>query len=163
MASIITGSLQIVSSCNIATGSFGTLSPNLNPQISYGNGTGPNQIDSQYFVSTTVTTGTPKTFDLNAGGLTQQDGTSFSVLHIKEITVINDSTTDTLTLGGGSNAFNTWINGSGATVPIPPGCPFTISAPVAGFAVTASTADILQITSSGTGTPFRMALKGTST
>lgn len=87
-----------------------------------------------------VTSGTPDTMDLNAGGLLQPDNAVATFATVKVVAVRNKSGTATLTVGGGTNAV------PGISFKVPPGGVAVILASATPYTVTASTGDILQVT-----------------
>lgn len=163
MSTALTGALQVNSNASLVTG-FGTLQPAIPVNQSYSQGTGNNQFDQVYFGDlSVVNSGTPKDLDLIGGGLTQPDGSAFAPVKIVEMIIVNKDATQTLTIGGGSNPWVSWLGGTTPTVVIPPSGHLSISAPLGGWAVTAGSADILRIsTGAGTNVPFTIALKGRS-
>jgi len=95
-----------------------------------------------------------ETFDLY-GGLTDNFGATINFTTIRAFAIVNrNAATDTdgiLEIGGGSNAWATWLGNSSDTVKVGPGGAILLWNPsAAGYAVTNSTADILKVTNSGT-------------
>jgi len=85
------------------------------------------------------------------GGLTNSFGTTINFTSIKGIIIYADSanTNDVLVGGDGSAAFVNWVSASNDVVVVKPGGLFALINPQAnGYAVTATTADILQIANS---------------
>lgn len=163
MSTTITAAIQILSSTTLTTG-FGQLNPSIGVTKSFTHGTGNNQADQTYFADLLVaSSGTPKDLDLIGGGLTQPDGAAFAPVEINRMTITNNHATATLTVGGGSNPWVSWLGGTTPTVKIPPGGTICMIAPNDGWAVTAGSADGLRIsTDSGTNVPVTIELLGRS-
>jgi len=114
----------------------------------YANGTGANQQDKIYSTTQTVNGNT----DINLTTATNEEtGTAISLASVSGFIVYNHSTTSsqTVTVGGApSNPFITWLIATGDGNVIGPGGVLIQTSPVDGWAVTASTADILRIATS---------------
>ena len=83
-----------------------------------------------------------------AGSLNDAFNVGITFTSITAIVVIADAGNgDNIEVGGNANAFAAFLGGATETVKIPPGGMFLITAPDAtGFPVTASTADVLDVT-----------------
>lgn len=100
-----------------------------------------------------------------AGGLTDAFGATLTFAKIKGIVVYNRNTTagHMLHIGGGSNTFNTFLGADGDIIKVGPDGLFVIWNPsLAGYAVTASTGDILRLSGSGGDITYDIAIIGTS-
>jgi hypothetical protein len=132
-------------------------------QKEFANGTSSGQANLIFRDQRTLTTGASENLDL-AGVLTDPFGTTLTFAKVKVLMIENLSTTQTLTVGGAAtNQFINWAGAGTHTVIIPPGGFFAISAPAAGFAVTADTGDLLKIlNSAGASCIYNIVILGTS-
>ncbi len=132
-------------------------------QKSFSNGTGNNQADKIFRDQRTLADGANESLDL-AGMLTDPFGATLTFVKVKAVIIENLSTTQTLTVGGAaSNQFINWVGAATDTVKIPPGGFFAISAPLAGFGVTAGTGDLLKVlNSAGAACTYNVIVIGTS-
>ena len=101
----------------------------------------------------TVAGGADDDLDLY-GGLTDSFGATLNFGIVRGIFIHNRNTSDDvdgiLTIGGGSNAFASWLGASGDLVKLAAGGFFVnLNPTAAGFAVTSGTGDILRITNTG--------------
>lgn len=134
---------------------------NAQPSITFANGSGAGQAGVLYQGKLSLTAGALNV-DLN-GVLTDSYGSTVSLVRVKAIYVQNNSTSANMTFGAA--ATNTWatlFNTTG-TITLPPSAWFVAATPDAtGWAVTASTGDILKV--AGTGTDqFTIVLIGSAT
>ncbi len=116
------------------------------------NGTGDQQANIVIHERRTLTNGQSYSYDL-AGGVVDFRGQLKTFARIKAILVVLLSTANDVQLevGGGSNAFASWLGASGDTVRVgPKGLLFKWEPSAGAFAVTAGTGDILKITATGT-------------
>lgn len=132
-------------------------------QKDFQNGTGSGQADLIHQSQRTLTAGSNEELDL-AGVLTDPFEDTLAFATVKAILIENLSTTQTLTVGGAaSNAFVNWVGDATDTIKIPPGGFFVLTAPAAGFAVTADTGDLLKVTNSaGASCIYNIIIIGTS-
>lgn len=132
-------------------------------QKSLTNGTGSNQADKIFRDQRTLADGANESLDL-AGVLTDPFGSTLTFAKVKAVIIENLSTTQTLTVGGAaSNQFINWVGTATDTIKIPPGGVFAICAPLAGYAVTAGTGDLLKIlNSAGASCIYNVIIIGTS-
>lgn len=133
-----------------------TLSQAINYSKSYNltNGTGADQANMIWMDQRTITASSTDDLDL-AGSLTNAFGTTITFTSIKGIIVYaaTANTNDVLIGGDGSAAFINWVSNSSDIVVVKPGGLFALVNPQAnGYAVTATTGDILQIANSSSGT-----------
>jgi len=134
----------------------------LTPQENFVPGTGNNQLDKLFHDVRTLADGANESLDL-AGSLVDQFGTTITFVKIKAMLIRNLSATQTLTIGAGSNPFINWVGHPTDTIKIPPNGMFLLVAPLAGFAVTAGTGDILKVANAaGAACDYQIALAGTS-
>lgn len=119
----------------------------------YANGTAASQADRVYSETASIDSGTPRQLDLRGTLTSVLTGDTINFAEVVLVCVHNKSTTsgETLTIGAGSNPWITWLGASGDSVVIGPGGLLCVSSPVDGWATTASTGDILTITSSAAG------------
>lgn len=126
------------------------------------NGTGADQADVVHVNRYSVTSGTPITLDLN-GSLKMPNLANANFARMKWLIFINRDATNSLLIGGGSNPFTTWMSG---TTPVrkvgPLGAEVVLNPSAVAFAVTASTADIIQIDASAGTVAFDVVLVGAS-
>jgi len=134
----------------------------LTPQKQFTPGTGNNQMDKLFHDMRTLADGANESLDL-AGTLVDMFGTTIIFAKIKAMLIHNLSATQTLTIGGGATPFINWVGDATDVVKIPPNGMLLLVAPLAGFAVTADTGDILKIANSaGAACDYQIALAGTS-
>ncbi len=111
-----------------------------------------------------VANGAPDTWDL-AGTLTSElSGATVTFVEVVGIWIRNKSTTtgEILEIGAGSNPLLNFIKATGDAIKIGPGGVLLITSPVDGFAVTASTGDVLTITSASGTIAYEIAIWGRS-
>lgn len=163
MADIITSNVQLNTSAQITT-SYGTLPPAHSFKNPFSNGTGSNQADMVCFVDVTiVASGTPKTISLSDGTLRMPNGLPFTPAKLKEISVFNPDQTNKVTIGGGANPCTPWLGGTTPTEDVPPNSLYCRTNSLAGWTVTASSADNIKFTSAGgTNLVVRVKMTGTS-
>ena len=111
------------------------------------NGTGANQANQLFADKRNVALSTTDTLDLN-GALTNNLGQTVTLTKVKALLIVAAGTNgSTLTVGGNANAFADWLGAATHTVKIRPGGLLLLTAPDAtAYTVTASTADLLDIT-----------------
>lgn len=113
----------------------------------FADGAGLNQAEQVYAKSAQLAASGVDSLDLS-GALTNGVGASVAFTKIKVI-IITAATTNqsTITVGGNAAAFASFLGGATQTLVVRPGGVFVLVAPdAAGYAVTASTADVLDIT-----------------
>jgi hypothetical protein len=125
--------------------------PSLDQTFSYGTGSG--KVNMWYLARRTLATVTFDLLDL-AGGLTDYKGAAITFTKIKRIllVVIDPDGTKTLRIGPQNQSapfIGPWSGGTGATVYNTVFRKFDQDEPYAGWAVTATTADILPIYNPG--------------
>lgn len=128
------------------------------------NGSGANQASLMFSDIRTLTASSTENLDL-AGSLVDAFGTTLTFAKIKALIVIADAgnTNDVLVGGAGSNTMLTFFGDATDIVKVKPGGMLVLVAPDAtGYAVTASTGDILKVanSSSGTGVTYKIILIG---
>jgi hypothetical protein len=117
------------------------------------NGTAANQIDLVFGDTVTaLAASTPVTYNLDA--LTDPiTGGVVAFAKIRAIIIYNRLTANkALTVGAGSNTFVGPFGNANDTITIPPEGVLMLTAPIAGWTVTADTGDILTITNASGGT-----------
>lgn len=133
-------------------------------EISFANGTGAGQANKMWSDRRTLADSSSESLDL-AGGLTDSFGASITFTSIKAIVIKNRSSSQQLAIGGAaSNQFINWVANSSDIVNVPAGGLFVLVAPTAaGFAVTASTGDLLKVANgaAGSATDYDIILIGT--
>jgi len=153
----------------VIASALGNLNILASQNIVIANGTSAGQNDLVYAASRTVaSSGSPDTIDLS-GSLTMLDGTAcvfarVTMLYIEHKGTATSDDANILTVGGGSNQFSTWLGGTtGIKVRNNPGRFFLEAGDSTAYAVTASTADILQVaTAAGTNVPYIVIICGRS-
>lgn len=156
MAETLTGSVSVlvnmVLAGNLDIGT-GTQSVNQNYKTTFTNGTGANQVNMMWTDTRTVSASSSDDLDL-AGGLTSAFGTTITFTSIKGIVIKADSSNgDNLSIGGdGSAPITSLFNAGTDEIILAPGGTIALINPNAnGYAVTATTADILEITNLDSG------------
>lgn len=140
-------------------------SKTLNFEVPMLSGTGLDQANRLFADQRSVNTASNDDLDL-AGGLTDAFGQTLTFAKIKAILIYNTILTagEILNVGGGGvNSFINWVGNASDTVTIGPGGLLVLANPsLAGYAVTASTGDILRIANAGAGTiVYKIVLIGT--
>lgn len=118
------------------------------------NGSGANQANMIWVDTRTLAASTAEDLDL-VGVLTNAFGTVLSFSKIKGIIIsaASANTNNVLVGGDGSAAFVNWVSDATDVLIVRPGGTLCLMAPdSAGYAVTATTADLLQIANSSSGT-----------
>lgn len=156
-----------------ATDTAVTLPDASNPQANlnytkrwqWGNGTALNQADRLYTKRHLITTGTPLALDL-AGTLVDLMGNTITMARVNAIIVVSGSTTagEIMTVGAGSNPLLNWIIATGdGNKAGPDGAVVCVDPSATGYAVTAGTGDVLQISlAAGTNVPVDVIIIGRS-
>jgi len=111
------------------------------------------------------TNSTGESLDL-AGSLTDAFGRTLTFTAVKVLSVeASSSNTNTVKVGGGSNAFINWIANSSDIVEVRPGgCLIVAATDTTGYGVTADTGDILKVASGGTGSvTYKVVVLGEGT
>jgi hypothetical protein len=116
---------------------------------SFTNGTGAAQANQQWSDQRTIVTGADDDLDL-AGSLVDAFGVTITFTRIKTLIIRNLSATAILSVGGGSAAVTSLFVGAGDALVIPANGYVALGTTSGdGYAVTATTADILRISHSG--------------
>lgn len=139
---------------------------NLSSLLQLTPGTGTGQADLMYAATRTLTASSTANIDL-AGVLSDPLGNVLTFGHVKTILVVASSANvnDVLLGGAASNTFTGPFADATDIVGVKPGATFLITFPGAGWAVTATTGDLLKTanSSSGTSVVFTIFVIGTST
>lgn len=149
MAASLSGSVNVIlKSAFSETQDIGSKSyaANKNYNQAFANGTGINQANQIWTDTRTISGSSNDDIDL-AGVLTDVYGTTLTFTSIKAI-IINSLATNgnALNVGAGTNPFLTMFGDATDIIVVRPGGTFAIINPEAnGYAVTASTGDILRI------------------
>ena len=110
-------------------------------------GTGSSQANVLWHDERTLTDGSNENLDLS-GVLMDSFGDSVALVKVKGLIIKNQSTTQTLSVGGAASAqFSTWVGAVTDIVKVPPGGVLCLFNP-AGYTVTNTTADLLKILNS---------------
>jgi len=154
----VTGTFQFNDQRTVGLNTGANIPVNFAPTISFTDGVGALQANLIYHGSLVLSAGVYN-FDL-AGVLTDAFGTSVALARVKALAFSNDSATNIMTLGNHATAAWATFLGATSTMVIRPGGFFIAScADATGWAVTATTADILKIAGTGTDA-FRIAVAG---
>jgi len=123
------------------------------------NGTGASNAD--LFYSTRAQHTATVSYDLT-GGLTDRFGNTLTFVELRQILVVNLSTTaaDLLVLQG--NLMSAFLNGTAPTADLGPGGIFYHSNPIDGFTVTVTTQDVLTVDAGAKTISYDLFLVGTS-
>jgi len=127
---------------------------NYSKNYSFTNGTAADQANMIFMDQRTIAASGTDDLDLY-GGLTNTYGTTINFTSIKGIIVYAAATnTNNVVIGGdASAAFINWVGAANDVINVKPGGMFALIDPNAnGYAVTATTGDILQIANSSSGT-----------
>ena len=92
-------------------------------------------------------TASANTLDVAASLTSKLTGAAVTMVEVTAICVVNKSTTsgEVLIIGAGSNPLLNWVNATGDAVKVGASGVFLITSPLNGYAVTATTGDILTI------------------
>lgn len=142
---------------------------NLEYEFDFADGTGNNQADKVFHDERTVAASDEDDLDL-AGGLSQTifgSSVTYTFAKIKAILIRNMNTTsgDDINLDSSvTNSILTLFSSSATSkIPIPANGVLLMTNPIGGWAVTASTADILRIANGGSNSvTYRIVIVGTS-
>lgn len=117
------------------------------------NGTGVNQADKIWSDTRTLAASGTEDIDL-AGVLTDIFGAALTFARIKIMMIAawGANTNNVVVGNAATNGFITWVGGATHTVSVRPGGLLVVAAPDAGYAVTASTGDLLHVINSAAGT-----------
>lgn len=167
MADSFNGSIAVVLNATLSGDSdIGTSSHTINQnyKTTFTSGTGANQANQMWADTRTIAASGADDLDL-AGGITNALGTTITFTSIKGIIVsAAAANTNDVQIGGDATAALAELFAhSSDIINVKPGGTFAIVNPNAnGYAVTATTADILQITnsSSGTGVTYDIIIVG---
>ena len=109
-------------------------------------GTAANQADRLYHARPTVSVSSTTSLDL-AGSLTDTLGQAVTFVNVRGMLIRNRETTSGLEIriGGNVNDFRSWLGATAHKVFLDAGGMLLITSPVDGYAVTAGTADVLDL------------------
>jgi hypothetical protein len=128
-------------------------------------GTTTGKADKIFADQRTLAASATENLDL-AGALTDPLGAALTFARVKAILIkaAAGNTNNVVVGGAGSNPFAGPFADATDKVAIPPGGVFLVTAPAAGWTVTAGTGDILLVANSGAGTPvtYDVFIVGTS-
>ncbi len=127
-------------------------------------GTGSDQANDVFMDTRTLVASGTENLDL-AGVLADQLGATLTFTKIKAIIVVaaDDNTNDVVVGNHATAAFATMFGSATDSIKVKPGGMFAITAPGAGFTVTATTGDMLMVTNGGgtTGVTYDIIIIGT--
>jgi len=121
--------------------------------MSFSNGTGAGNANQHWSDTRTLADGANETLDL-AGGLTDAFGDTVTFANVKALYLYNKSSDANLVIGGAaSNAFSALFGDAADKMVLAPGGRLLVwaTASASGYAVTADTADQLQLAHDGSG------------
>jgi hypothetical protein len=157
---VISFAFQVNDRRTVGLNTSANLPVNTAPSISFTNGAGAGQAKILYQGNLTLSSGT-LSVDLN-GVLADSYGSTVSLVRVKGIFIKNTATTPLVVGAAGSNPWNTLLNSTG-TLTLPASAWVAAATPDAtGWAVTASTGDLLLFTGTGSGT-FQVVILGSDT
>lgn len=151
------GNLKLVADCLYNAGldiGDGKHVINKTYDVAFSNGTGANQANMVFTDQRTLSASGTEDLDL-AGGLTDAFGNTITFTSIKGIFIYaaTGNTNDVLVGGAASNQFIEWVSNASDVIVVKPGGFFGLCNPAAnGYAVTASTGDLLKVANSSSGT-----------
>lgn len=136
-----------------------------NPNYAFANGTGANQANQTFLDIRTLTASSSENLDF-AGGLTDAFGNTITLTRIKALVIFAaaSNANDVLVGGAASNAIASIFGDVTDVVKVKPGGLVVLVAPDAtGYAITATTADLLKIANSagGTSVTYTIGILGT--
>jgi hypothetical protein len=157
LAALITGS-PVVGSSQAAV--------NLQPGVALSNGTGAGQADTVWWTQSTLTASATETWDF-AGTLRDQLNNLVTFARIKALLVFaSASNTNNIVIGGGASTITTLFGATTHTTPVRPGgfvCWATGINDAIGYAITAGSADLLQIgNGAGSSSTYQICAVGAS-
>jgi hypothetical protein len=136
------------------------------PAVELSQGTGASQADLIYSAERTIAASGSENLDLSGTTLLDPAGTALAFVKVKAILIrAAAANTNNVVVGNHATAaFQGPFDALTDTISIPPGGFFMVTAPVSGWAVTATTADLLKIanSSSGTSVTYDIVIIGTS-
>lgn len=157
MAVTLSGKVSLNTSINLANSvDVGNVVYPLNftASTTFTNGTGDDQANEAFSDTRTLSASGTEDLDLS-GGLTDAFGNALAFTKIKTliVTAAAANTNDVLVGGAASNQLATFFGDATDVVKVKPGGTLMLSAPEsAGYAVTASTGDLLKVANSAGGT-----------
>lgn len=155
----ISGSFAVNDRRTVGINSSANLPVNFAPSTTFTNGSGAAAGNVLYQASLALSAGV-NNVDLN-GVLTDSYGSTVSLVRVKGIAFQNNSASNSMTVGNGTNPWATLLSSTG-TITVPAGGWFIACTPDAtGWAVTASTGDILKVAGTGTDA-FTLVVLGAS-
>jgi hypothetical protein len=128
-------------------------------------GVGANQSDIEFTDQRTVASGATDDLDLTGTALKDAYGTNIALVKVKAVLIeAAAANTTNLTVGNATAPFVGWFGAGTHTIVLKPGDFFMIASPgLAGWGVTATTADILRVTNAaGASANYTIIVIGTS-
>ena len=162
LTATITALLNVTGTKNATFGDNIAIPFNQKPSTAYTFGNGAKQLQTFYRAARTLSDGANEDLDL-AGGLTDDAGATITFTEVKVLYIENTSATETLTVGAAaSNALASLFGATTHTLKIPPKTKLLLwSEDATGYAVVASTGDLLRVTNSGGGsTTYNILVAG---
>lgn len=128
---------------------------------SMANGTAAEQSDLAYHNVETIADSATRTFDMTS----EADNFADTITFVR-ITCMcfhhKDSAASNVDIGNATNAMINWVGNTSDIVILRPGASFILWSPTDGYAVTATTADEIDLTAGATGTDVEVLILGTS-
>ena len=158
--------IQAMIQKNISLTTLGPINCGVDLNSVVGNGTSAGQVDAIYSKRLTIAdSGTPTDIDLS-GSLTDPFGDTVTFAEVHLLFVRNNSTANILSVGGDAAAVSTIFGNANDIVKVRPGgwvCLACGSSDATGYAVTNTTADVLQFAiSAGTNETCDVIVAGRS-
>lgn len=123
-------------------------------------GVGTNQYDILWSDTRTLTASATEDLDIRGTALIDAFGTSVAMVKVVAVLIIADSTnTNNVVVGNDAASVQLGFGAITHTWAIPPGGRFLVTAPASGWAVTATTADIIQVANSAGSTSVTYKIK----
>lgn len=162
LVATVTALLTFAATKNATYGDNVSIAFNQRPSTAFTFGAAAKQISTFYRAARTLAASTNEDLDL-AGGLTDDDGATITLTELKVLYIENTSAVDTLSVGGAaSNALAALFGNVNDILKIPPkGRLLLWTEDATGYAVVATTGDLLRIANSGGGsTTYNILLAG---
>jgi len=167
-AASLTANIKLIVTADFtSSGDLVTSKSDLRQQyaLSLASGVAGDQADMVWSDQRTVALSTTEDLDVDAGGLTDVFGTTFTLVKLKVLVVCAASgNTNTVDVGGDANSVPFFAAFADFVSVHPGGCLVLTNPALAGYAVTAGTGDIIQIANGGAGTSvtYDIVIIGTS-
>jgi hypothetical protein len=142
-------SLSLGVSALLTDGSVIADQANDGPSISFSDGTGAKKCNQQYHALGTLAQSATDSLDLSGTSLKDGHNRNVALARVQVIKIRNNSTTNSLVIGGNANALMIFANANDKLILPPLAEILMVCQSAAGWVVTAGTGDILDITHGG--------------